>query len=228
MTEQNMRGTVVLLSGGMDSCVLLAKTVNECDADNVVALSVDYGQRHWVELEAARAIALHYEVEHIVVPLGALVTGVFTGNQSSQLNPSVEVPHGHYADDTMRATVVPNRNMILLSLATAAAVSRRYAAVAYAAHAGDHAVYPDCRRVFADSMADAMQLCDYDAIQLRRPFIGMSKAEVCRLGADLAAPLGLSYSCYEGGPQHCGKCGTCVERKEAFADAGVDDPTDYA
>jgi 7-cyano-7-deazaguanine synthase len=183
---------------------------------------VFYGQRHAVqELGAAVMVTNHYDVPFEVVrlPETLLVGSALTGGGS--------VPEGHYADPSMRATVVPNRNMILLSIAGGVAIREGFDAVAYAAHSGDHAIYPDCRTTFIDAMEDALARCDYRRINLLTPFAGRTKAGIVKMGAELKAPLELTYSCYNGGEHHCGKCGTCIERREAFAFAGVPDPTDY-
>lgn len=212
--------TVVLLSGGLDSSVLLAHLL--ADGHECRAMSVLYGQRHRREVQAAAAVAAHYGVPHELVELPpSLMAGTtLTGGGA--------VPHGHYAHESMKATVVPNRNMVLLALAGAVAVRERCDAVGYAAHAGDHFIYPDCRPEFAGAMADALHLCDERPVQLLRPFVRWSKADIAFRGAALSVPMGLTWSCYEGGGRHCGLCGTCVERREAFALAGVTDPTEYA
>lgn len=215
---------VQCFSGGLDSTVLLYHLRKE--GYEVHCLSVDYGQKHERELlMAGRITAGVWGLEHVTVSLSPSILPLLKG--SSQTDSSVPVPEGHYAEESMKATVVPNRNMILLSLATAWAVSIKAREVAYAAHAGDHAIYPDCRPIFANRMADVMYVCDYEPIQLRRPFIGFAKADIVKFGAGLNVPFHLTYSCYKGGEVHCGKCGTCVERKEAFQLAGVTDPTHY-
>ncbi|MFM9146691.1 MAG: 7-cyano-7-deazaguanine synthase, partial [Verrucomicrobiota bacterium] len=140
----------------------------------------------------------------------------------------VKVPEGHYEEESMKATVVPNRNMLLISVATAWAVSLRAESVAYGAHGGDHAIYPDCRPEFAEALDRAVRLADWHEVRLERPFVKMDKAAIVRRGAELDVPFSLTWSCYVGGERHCGKCGTCVERKEAFRLARVTDPTDYA
>jgi 7-cyano-7-deazaguanine synthase len=127
----------------------------------------------------------------------------------------------------MKATVVPNRNMILLSLAAGHAISIQYDTVAYAAHAGDHTIYPDCRPVFADAMEQALKLADWESISLFRPFVNWSKADLVKRGNEIGVPFEHTWSCYAGGEKHCGKCGTCVERKEAFELVGLSDPTCY-
>jgi len=215
--------TVVTLSGGLDSTVLLYE--QHARGTLAGAVSVHYGQRHARELDAARVACRALDVPHDVVNLSDLAATVFRG--SSQTEASIAVPHGHYADASMRVTVVPNRNMVLLAVATAAAITRGASAVAYAAHAGDHAVYPDCRPEFADAMAGAMALADYYPIRLLRPFVHISKADIVRLGHSLGVPMEATWSCYEGRDLHCGRCGTCVERREAFAVAGVADLTPY-
>ena len=140
------------------------------------------------------------------------------------------MPEGHYAEESMKQTVVPNRNMVLLSLATAWAVATKSEAVAYAAHMGDHAIYPDCRPEFAEAMSDAMRLCDWHSIKMLRPFlypVPMDKTAIVKLGTGLKVPFELTWSCYVGGDKHCGRCGTCRERVESFQLAGVADPTEY-
>lgn len=219
-----MSGTVVVWSGGLDSTVLLWNTLATAQpGDTVLAVSIEYGQRHWRELSAARDIASRHGIAHTVVALPGL-RAVMRG---SCLTDSVAVPHGHYEDETMRATVVPNRNMLLLSVGIAHAISGGCDAVAYAAHSGDHAIYPDCRQEFADAMSEVARVCHYSPITLLRPFIGLTKGDIVKRGHELGAPMAATWSCYEGGERHCGQCGTCVERREAFDLAGVDDPTNY-
>ena len=127
----------------------------------------------------------------------------------------------------MKATVVPNRNMILLSLAAGYAISIQYDTVAYAAHSGDHTIYPDCRPAFADAMEQVLKLADWESISLFRPFVNWSKADLVKRGNEIGVPFEHTWSCYAGGEKHCGKCGTCVERKEAFELVGLSDPTCY-
>lgn len=214
---------VLCFSGGLDSTVLLYHLRNH--GFQVSCLSVNYGQRHKLELRKAVEITRKLGVEHRICELGESVASLLVG--SSQTSPQIDVPEGHYAEESMKATVVPNRNMILLSLATAWAISSKSQYVAYAAHAGDHAIYPDCRRGFADVMADAISMCDWHNVALYRPFITKSKADIVRLGAELSIPSEMTYSCYKGGEVHCGKCGTCTERRESFQLAGIPDPTPY-
>lgn len=219
---QTKQKIVQCYSGGLDSTVLLYHL--RAEGYDVEPFSVNYGQKHDRELHCALKICSRLGLSHYCVDLTGH-RGLFQG--SSQTDEKVAVPEGHYAEESMKATVVPNRNMILLALATARAISIKAKAVGYAAHAGDHAIYPDCRPHFANMMANAMYACDWEPIELKRPFIQMSKADIVKLGISLYVPFGLTYSCYKGGVKHCGKCGTCVERKEAFSLAGVNDPTEY-
>lgn len=219
-----MSGSVILLSGGMDSTVLLAFTMRTFEGDPLLAVSFDYGQRHRRELQHASMVCARLRVRHLICDLSGI--GALLGG-SALTDLSIQVPEGHYEDQSMRSTVVSNRNMILLSAAGGIAMSRKMARLGIAAHSGDHAIYPDCRPAFLDGMANVFQLCDYHPVDLWRPFASMSKAQIAKLGSELNAPVQLSWSCYKGGARHCGKCGTCVERREAFAVAGTNDPTDY-
>lgn len=225
------RKAVVILSGGMDSAVLLHHVARH--STHVRALSFDYGQRHRKELDQARLIVQDLmsrglpnieELGWTPVDLSAIRPLIAKGSQTGE----EEVPEGHYAEESMKLTVVPNRNMIMLSVAIGYAITLGYDTVAYGAHAGDHTIYPDCRGSYVEAMAEAIRLCDFDPPTLRAPFVEMGKHEVCRLGRVLGVPFELTWSCYKGGEKHCGKCGTCVERKEAFVLANVHDPTEYA
>jgi 7-cyano-7-deazaguanine synthase len=172
-------------------------------------------------------------IESIAALAGIPVTSVivdsviFKGAESSQTNARVAVPKGHYEDASMRTTVVPNRNMILLSLAGAVAEGWNAQCIAYAAHAGDHAIYPDCRPEFVMHLNQALRTGTYNGVELYTPFVQLRKEEIVVRGKQLRAPFHLTYSCYEGRPRHCGACGTCTERREAFRLAGVTDPTEY-
>lgn len=213
--------TILTFSGGLDSTALLCHLMKQ--GHHVRCLSVDYGQRHRRELEAAARICDQLGVEHRVADL----TGIGFALAGSSQTSDIPVPEGHYTAPSMAATVVPNRNMILLSVATAWAVATKSEAVAYAAHCGDHAIYPDCREGFAAAMSVAVFLANEPPVRLIRPFIDKTKADIVRLGAEIGAPFAMTYSCYNGREHHCGKCGTCYERREAFELAGVSDPTEY-
>lgn len=214
--------TVVLLSGGMDSVTLLYQ---QRAVENVVfPISFNYGQRHNRELGNAEYICEKLGLTHRIINLTG-VTELLTG--SSQTDPNVEVPEGHYADESMKKTVIPNRNMIMLSVAGAYAIQVGAKAIAYAAHTGDHAIYPDCRPPFVQAMWQAFQTCHFDPIELIAPFQHITKAEIAALGHRLSVPYEWTWSCYKGGRLHCGKCGTCVERREAFKLANLEDPTEY-
>lgn len=215
--------TVVVLSGGLDSAVLLYHHLVRLN-DTVRALTVDYGQRHRKEIEFARDLCGNLGVPHTVAELSSL-SSLLPG--SSQTDAEVPVPHGHYAADNMKATVVPNRNMILLSVAIGHAAAHGMQAISFAAHAGDHTIYPDCRPEFVDALAKAATICHFTPVYLLSPFVRRTKADIVKLGHSLCVPFDHTWSCYEGGEYHCGKCGTCVERKEAFQLAGVKDPTTY-
>lgn len=208
----------------MDSATVLGLARQKLERDEIVAISINYGQRHQIELEHATQIAKHYQIEHQIIDLSSLKQ-VMKGN--SQTDESVPVPHGHYEAETMKATVVPNRNMILLAVAAAAAISRGWKMIYYGAHAGDHAIYPDCRPPFIRAMRETLRVCHYFPLSLEAPYAYHSKQEIVKEGAAMKVPYDLTYSCYEGGPVQCGKCGTCQERREAFINAGVTDPTVY-
>ena len=212
---------VLIHSGGLDSTVLLYCL--RAEGYDIRCLGIDYGQRHRRELQAAAAICREVGVECRLVDLSA-IRPLLSG---SALTSDIEVPQGSYTVDTMKQTVVPNRNMILLSVAIGWAASMKYDAVAYAAHSGDHAIYPDCRREFIDAMSKVAGLCDWHCIELVTPFIEKTKADIVGIGAQLGVPFERTWSCYQGGSVHCGTCGTCIERREAFRIAGVADPTVY-
>lgn len=217
---------VAIVSGGMDS-VTLAYLLDS-EGYELHVLAVDYGQRHRKEISYAERCAGRLGATFDV----ADISGVGRLLSGSALTDDVAVPHGHYAAENMAVTVVPNRNAIMLSVAYGVAVAREAALVACAMHAGDHYVYPDCRPTFVEAF-DAMQRRAVEGfgdpdLRLYAPFIHETKARIVQIGASLGVPYVDTWSCYEGGELHCGLCGTCVERCEAFELAGVPDPTRYA
>lgn len=214
---------VVLCSGGMDSVTALhwARRHHEVAA----AVSFDYGSKHnHREIPCAAAQARLLAVPHHVITLD-FMNRLFA---STLLQSGGAVPEGHYEDATMRQTVVPFRNAIMLAIAAGFAESRGAAGLVLAAHGGDHAIYPDCREEFLRAMGEAMRHGTYAGIALLRPFIAMNKAQIALEGARLGVDFARTWSCYQGGEIHCGRCGTCVERREAFLLAGLPDPTIYA
>lgn len=214
--------TIAIISGGLDSAVLLYHL--QASGVEVKALSFNYGQRHKKELEYAKKLTASIGVDHKVVDLSS-ITQLLGG--SSQTDPTIEVPEGHYAAENMKITVVSQRNLIMLSLAAAWAVSLKYDSVAFAAHAGDHAIYPDCRNEFVDALDKTVKLGDWHQVGIERPFVHMTKAEIVSLGDKLGLDFSSTWSCYKGGEIHCGRCGTCQERVWAFDAARVKDPTIY-
>lgn len=218
-----MKKTILIYSGGLDSTTLLYKL--KAEGREVKALSVNYGQKHSKELDFAKKNCEALGVEYRVVDLSA-IRPLLQG--SSQTDDQVSVPDGHYAEDVMKKTVVSNRNMLMLAVAGAWAISSKYDTIAYAAHAGDHTIYPDCREEFVKPLNEALENADWHKVSIERPFINLTKAQIAKLGNELNVPFGDTWSCYKGGDKHCRTCGTCVERAEAFVDAGVTDPTLYA
>ncbi|MTH79733.1 7-cyano-7-deazaguanine synthase QueC [Paracoccus aestuariivivens] len=216
--------TAVVCSGGLDSVSLAHILATENALSRII--SFDYGQRHRKELDFAARTAERLGVPFHLIDMrtiGAALTG-------SALTDDLEVPDGHYAEETMRITVVPNRNAIMLTIAFGVAAAQGDDAVATAVHGGDHFIYPDCRPGFTDAFA-AMQsaaLEGYAKVALHVPFVRKSKADIVAEGAKAGTPFAETWSCYKGGDLHCGRCGTCVERREAFDLAGVPDPTPYA
>lgn len=213
---------VVLCSGGMDSVTALHWARREHAIAAVV--SFDYGAKHnHRELPFAAEHAATLGVRHELITLD-FVNRLFA---SDLLKSGGEIPEGHYEAANMKQTVVPFRNAIMLSIAGGFAESVGAEGLVIAAHGGDHAIYPDCREEFMRAMGDALRLGTYAGIQLLRPFIALTKAQISAAGAELGVDFTRTWSCYKGGEIHCGKCGTCVERREAFTLAGLPDPTEY-
>ncbi len=216
--------TIVVCSGGLDSVTLAYKAARERGLIGLVTFN--YGQRHVREIACAAACARALNVPHTVID----ISGVGAALTGSALTDDVAVPDGHYAEDTMKITIVPNRNAIMLSVAYGIATARGSDCVGAAFHGGDHFIYPDCRPDFVESF-NAMQKRALEGcadIDLYTPFLNMTKAEIVAAGARLNVPFIDTWSCYKGGDVHCGRCGTCVERREAFHIANIPDPTLYA
>ncbi|MET8981657.1 7-cyano-7-deazaguanine synthase QueC [Streptomyces sp. NPDC004539] len=227
MTGPVPRHAVVIASGGLDSSAVAYLLASR--GARVSLLSFDYGQRHRKELAYAALVADQLGASHEVVDLttlGRLLTG------SALTDPAVAVPDGHYSDAGMKVTVVPNRNAIMLSAAAGVAVASGADAVAFGAHAGDHAVYPDCRPEFVEQFTRAVRVGNEgflaEEFEILAPFLTATKADIVTAGVELGVPFERTWSCYKGGDVHCGMCGTCWERREAFRLAGVADPTSYA
>lgn len=216
--------TIAIVSGGMDS-VTMAYQLKHV-GDDLDILSFDYGQKHDIELEYAARVSQRLGVRHDIISLdlGNLLTSALTDENEP-------IPEGHYAAENMAATVVPNRNSIMLAIAVGVAISRVADRVAFAAHAGDHFIYPDCRPEFVKMFSAAERIgnegfCN-PKFEIFAPYIELTKADIVTLGSEIGVPYGLTWSCYRGVIEHCGRCGTCVERKEAFRIAKVVDPTPY-
>jgi 7-cyano-7-deazaguanine synthase len=215
--------TLVVCSGGLDSVSLAHKIAAEDTLHRL--LSFDYGQKHKKELEFAAACARRFNVPHDIIDISTI--GRHLGG--SALTDDIDVPDGHYAQETMKITVVPNRNTIMLTIAFGIAAAQKADAVATAVHGGDHFIYPDCRPAFIDAFAQMQRhaLADYADIRLHTPYLHVSKSQIVKDGTRYDTPFAETWSCYKGGQHHCGRCGTCVERREAFHLAGVEDPTIY-
>lgn len=223
MKESPAKSVVVLCSGGMDSVVALHWAARAHTVATV--LSFHYGSKHNDrEIPFAAWHAASLGLPHTTLHLD------FMGEcfDSHLLKSGGDIPKGHYEEETMKQTVVPFRNGIMLSVAAGLAESKGSSGLVIAAHSGDHAIYPDCREEFMRAMGDAIRLGTYADVELIRPFIDHTKADIARIGDDLGVDFSQTWSCYVGGDTHCGECGTCVERREAFELAGVPDPTHYS
>ena len=215
-----MKDSILILSGGMDSVTLLY----DQQARIALAVSFDYGSNHNAkEIPFAQWHCEHLGITHIVIPLD-FMTKYF---KSSLLEGAEAIPEGHYADENMKSTVVPFRNGIMLSIAVGIAESNGLKYVVMANHRGDHTIYPDCTPAFVDAFDAAAKAGTFVNVGLLSPFVNWTKADIARRGKELGIDYAKTWSCYKGGEKHCGKCGTCVERKEAMAEAGIEDPTVY-
>ncbi len=217
--------TLIICSGGLDSVTLAHKIASDPSTTGLMLVSFDYGQRHKKEIEYAKKCAQRLKADHHVIDLSSL-THLLSG---SALTDTIDVPEGHYAEDSMKATVVPNRNAIMLTIAFGIASAKNYDRVATAVHGGDHFIYPDCRPDFANTLQQMHNhaLEGLYPVTLYTPYIHKTKADIASDAALYHVPIEQTWSCYKGNDIHCGKCGTCVERIEALHLAKVNDPTTY-
>lgn len=215
-----MRNSLIALSGGVDSTTLLYEYREEV----ACAVGFDYGSKHNAqELAAAKAICRELEIPYLIIPL-AFIGEYF---RSDLLLSGGEMQLGDYSEENMRSTVVPFRNGIILSVLAGLAESRDLQQVLIANHFGDHAIYPDCRESFVTPMGEAITAGTSNGVKLVAPYTTLTKAEIVARGTRLGVPYGKTYSCYQGGERHCGRCGTCRERHDAFVANGLEDPTLY-
>jgi len=215
-----MKDSILILSGGMDSTTLLY----DCQDRIALALSFDYGSNHNArELPFAELHCQRLGIEHIVIPLDFMHQYF----HSSLLDGDDAIPEGNYAEANMRSTVVPFRNGIMLAIAVGMAESRGLDCVMMANHAGDHTIYPDCRPEFVDAFDRTAQAGTFNGVRLVAPYTNLTKGQIAARGRELGIDYAETWSCYRGGSHHCGRCGTCVERREAMKEAGIEDHTTY-
>lgn len=215
-----MKDSVIIVSGGMDSTTLLYDRRDEI----ALAISFDYGSNHNArEIAYAEMHCKRLGIEHITIPLDFMHKYF----RSSLLEGADAIPEGHYADENMKSTVVPFRNGIMLAVAAGVAESRNLTKLLIANHGGDHTIYPDCRPEFISAMDSATNAGTYVGVRVIAPYTNITKGDIARIGKKLGIDYSETWSCYKGGEKHCGKCGTCVERKEALAYAGIEDTTEY-
>lgn len=215
-----MKDSAIIVSGGMDSITLL----HEYKDRIALAITFDYGNNHAAnEIPYARLHCDRLGIKHLVIPLDFMHQYF----KSSLLEGAEAIPEGHYEDENMKSTVVPFRNGIMLAIACGIAESNGLTRVMIANHGGDHAIYPDCRGEFIEAMSEAMKYGTYEGITIEAPYTHITKTDIARRGAQLGIDYAETWSCYKGREVHCGKCGTCVERKEAMREAGIQDNTKY-
>lgn len=215
-----MKNSVIIVSGGMDSITLLYDHKDEI----ALGISFDYGSNHNArEIPFAKMHCERLGIKHITINLDFMHQYF----KSSLLDGAEAIPEGHYADDNMKSTVVPFRNGIMLSIAIGIAESNNLDQVYCANHGGDHTIYPDCRPEFINAIDAAATAGTYNNVKVVAPYTKITKSDIARIGKKLGIDYTETWSCYKGGEVHCGKCGTCVERKEALAEAGIDDKTIY-
>ena len=213
-----MRKGCLILSGGMDSTTLLYDLMDQ--GYDMECLTFDYGQRHAKEIAMACRTCKKLGIPHKILGIGVLNEVA----DSSLTRTDQKVPEGHYADETMKSTVVPNRNMVMLSLAASYCMSKKIPNLFYAAHGGDHAIYPDCRPLFIGRMRKVLHSADYFRVDLKVPYMKLDKGKIASIGKYIGVDYKLTWTCYVGGKKPCGKCGACVERAEAFKQNEMNDP----
>ncbi len=220
MTQPTKKDSIIILSGGMDSVTLLYDQKERI----ALAITFDYGSNHnQREASYARQHCEVLGIEHLLIPLDFMARYF----KSSLLEGAEAIPEGDYDDANMKSTVVPFRNGIMLSIACGIAESRGLTKVMIANHFGDHSIYPDCRAEFIRPMSEAMRAGTYIGVEIMAPYTDISKTDIALIGKRLGIDYSQTYSCYKGGERHCGKCGTCMERKEALREAGIEDNTLY-
>ncbi|MBA6233769.1 MULTISPECIES: 7-cyano-7-deazaguanine synthase QueC [unclassified Colwellia] len=212
---------VVIYSGGMDSFTVLNRALH--DGKEVFALTFDYGQRHVKEIEYASTVCQSLNVNHKVIDISS-INQLLAG---SSLTDDIDIPQGHYEAESMKSTVVPNRNMILLSLAVGYAVSVGASQVYYGAHSGDHAIYPDCRPEFVMKMNEVCKIANYESVEIFSPYLTVTKSDILTDGLKMGLKYDNTWTCYNGREKACGQCGACQERLEAFSDNNMTDPLNY-
>lgn len=214
------KDSVIIVSGGMDSVTLLYEYKDRI----ALGISFDYGSNHnSKEIPFAKLHCERLDIKHITIPLDFMHQYF----KSSLLEGADAIPEGHYEDENMKSTVVPFRNGIMLAIAAGIAESNGLSHVMIANHGGDHAIYPDCRPEFISAMSQATKAGSYNGVTVLAPYTNISKSDIARHGKALGIDYTETWSCYKGGEKHCGKCGTCVERKEALQEAGIEDKTEY-
>lgn len=220
--SSNNKEAIVLMSGGIDSTTLLHYVKSQ--GYKVYGISFDYGQRHKKELEFAKYWGKKLCEEWKLIDLSFMSD---VADMSALIDDSKSIPKEKYTHENQKITVVPNRNMVMLSIAIAWAENKGIKDVFFAPHHNDYAIYPDCRPEFVEAISKASQLGTYSNVRVNAPFVKMTKADIVKLGDNLGVDYSKTWSCYEGKEKHCGKCATCQERREAFMRAGVQDPTEY-
>ena len=215
-----MKDSIIIVSGGMDSVTLLYDFKDRI----ALGISFDYGSNHNAkEIPFAKLHCERLGIKHVTIPLDFMHQYF----KSCLLEGADAIPEGHYQDENMKSTVVPFRNGIMLAIAAGMAESYGLSHVMIANHGGDHAIYPDCRPEFISAMSNATEAGSYNGVTVLAPYTNITKGDIARRGKELGIDYNETWSCYKGGEKHCGKCGTCVERKEALHDAGIEDTTEY-